>query len=83
MISAYPTVAKAGKRPSWWHIHWWRNCEATGLNWYEDCRCGARRIVSASGLGGGYQPFDPTWVETGKFREPTPPTPPFLRKLDG
>lgn len=64
------------------HFHRWRTVRDTGVNVYQDCRCGKRRVT----IGGtGYQPVDQDWLLTGAWTplpmQDAPQTPYGLRRL--
>lgn len=50
-------------------LHSWVECKNTGITIYRKCKsCHIRNIHQYH--GGGYQPIDRQWLDTGKFFEP-------------
>jgi CO/xanthine dehydrogenase Mo-binding subunit len=52
--------------PAWLHWHRWNVVRQMGAWYYEQCRCGRRRVTRASPWLVG--PVDQQWLETGKWR---------------
>lgn len=46
-------------------LHRWRTVRDTGVNVYQQCECGKRRVWLGDG---GYQAIDVYWVLTGEWR---------------